>query len=336
MSVINRTLVVNPVEPVAFSMKLPTGLDTKIVIEYLRQNGAAYTTDLGGQLYLTSRSSGRVAQYFLPSIDVINGKARAYIPAGDIVDLNGYNVQIIGTIDGEPRLIAKGSASVVQTEALGLIPADYIDTVDLSFEYDEDVDLDVTVWKDATKDAPYDLSDEATTLSAYILDNKGGSVISVFTVTVLDEHKVRISLTKEQVNNLPATCWWTLNASTAAGLITLCEGDVTVTGVKVPDLVTTVLNYDYLKPDDADPNPGEIVHGNFTRNILKVAKLDADTDDQTDLLKLVRTGDTISVGVTTWTVTDYFVESSSFFTFGVAPVQQAGVTGVNPVTFARP
>ena len=110
MSTIHRTLVLNPVEPAPISMKLRTGLENTVEVEYLRQNGAPYNTDFGAQMYLIERTTGSVKAYILPAIDVINGRAQAYIPAGDISDRNGYNVQIIGTVEGEPRLIARGSA----------------------------------------------------------------------------------------------------------------------------------------------------------------------------------------------------------------------------------
>ena len=106
MSIISRTLVLNPVEPAAFSMKLISGIDNKVDVTYLRQTGAPYNVDFAAQLYLISRTTGKVQNYLLPSTDMVNGKARAFIPAGDVADRNGYNVQIIGTVDGEPRLVA--------------------------------------------------------------------------------------------------------------------------------------------------------------------------------------------------------------------------------------
>ena len=335
MATINRTLVLNPVEPAPISFKLPTGIETWVNVALLRQTGAPYAMDTASQLYLTSRSDRRVLRYPMLSVDPINGQARAVIPAGDIRDENGYNVQIIGTVDAEPRLIAKGSASVTVTEALGILPTDMIDTVDLAFDYDEDVTLDVTVWKDAGKGSPYDLTQEVTTISATIYDKKGGGILSGFAVTVLAANKVQLSLTAEQVNRLPATCWWALMASTAAGLVTLCEGSVAVTGTITPPLPTSIFNYDYQKPNTGDPGPGQIIHATYVQDELKVAKLDNDGVDRTDILKLVRTGDTISIGVTAWTVTEFYSEASAYFTFEVAPIQQAVVTGVNPVTFAR-
>jgi hypothetical protein len=336
MSTINRTLVLNPVEPAPISLKLPTGIETQVHITYTRQDGAPYASDTSSQLYLIARSDRRVLNYPLLSLDPINGQSRAVIPAGDIKDQNGYNVQIIGTVDAEPRLIAKGSASVEPTEALGVIPADMIDTIDLMFNYDEPVELDVTLWKDAGKGAPYDLTAEATTVSAYIYNRKAGDVLMPFLVTVLASNKVRLSLTKEQVNALPATCWWTLSASTAAGLVTLCEGTVTTTGTVTPELPVSTFNYDYQKPNTGDPTAGQIIHANYIQDELKIAKLDSDAEDRTDVLRLVRTGDTITIGVTVWTVTEFYSEGASYFTFEVAPVQQAAITGVTAVTFERP
>ena len=161
MSNIHRTLVLNPVEPAPVSMKFRSNLDTIIDVEYLRQNGAPYNTDFGAQLYLISRSTGQVQQYLLPATDVVNGKARAYVPAGDVGDANGYNVQIIGTVEGDPRLIARGSASVIETEALGIIPTDLIDSIDITLAYGDDASIDVTLWQDVGKTTPYNVMGDA-------------------------------------------------------------------------------------------------------------------------------------------------------------------------------
>ena len=335
MSTIDRTLVLNPVEPAPISFKLPSGIEMWINVAYLRQNGAPYPTDTASQLYLIARSDKRVLNYPMLSIDAVNGKARAVIPAGDIRDANGYNVQIIGTVDAEPRLIARGSATVVETEALGVIPADMIDTVDLTFEYNSPVELDVSVWKDTSKGAPFDLTEEGTTISARIYDKSGGGILSAFAVLVLDANTVRLSLTAEQVNTLPVSCWWSLNASTVAGMVTLCEGSVTITGVIIPPLTETTAAYEYLKPDDLNPIGGQIIHGNFTRDLLKVATTTQLAVDFTPTLILVKAGDEIVIGATTWTVTGA-TEVAGWFEFRVTPLTQDAVTGVTKVTFRRP
>lgn len=333
MTVINRTIVINPVEATSFSMRLRSGLLNKVEVVYKKQDGSPYAADVAGQLYLIGRTTGRAQMYLMPMTDVVNGKARATIPAGDIRDANGYNIQLLGTVDTEPRLIARGFASVMLTEAMGIIPADAIDTVDLMFEYDNPVDLDVTLWKDDAKDAPYDLTAEATTVSAYVRVAPAGNILVAFAVTVLAANKIKLSLTADQVNALPAACWWSLSASTVAGLITLCQGDVTITGTITPPLGAVIFNYDYQKPDNADPIAGQIVHGNFTQDALKVAKLDSDGVDRTTDLRKVVIGTTIQVGATVWTVSGYAVESASFFQFGIQPVQQAVPSGIVPVTF---
>lgn len=337
MSTINRTLVLNPVEPAPISFKLPTGIETWIDIAYLRQTGAPYPTDTASYLYLTARSDRRVLRYPLMSTDPVNGQARAVIQAGDIKDPNGYNVQIIGTVDAEPRLIAKGSASVTETEALGVFPTDLIDTVDLSFEYNSPVELDVSVWQDTSKAAEFDLTKDGTTISAFVYDKRGGGFLTSFAVAILDANTVRLTLTVEQVNALPALCWWSMSAAQAAGLTTLCEGSVTITGTVVPPLVETIVAYDYQKPATGDVNPigGQIIHSNITQNLLKVSKVSGVSSDFSATLALLIPGDQIAIGGTTWAV-QTSVEQSGWYDFTVTPVVQDASSGTVPVTFRRP
>ena len=337
MSTVNRTLVLNPVEPAPISMKLTTGLDTKIDIEYLRQNGAPYTSDLAGQLYLISRTSGSVASYVLPAIDMINGRARAFVPAGDITDENGYNVQIIGTVDGEPRLIAKGSASVFVTEALGLIPTDIIDTIDLSFDRDEEVNLNVTVWADTAKGAPYDLTAKGTTISAAVYTMQGGSALVPFTATVVAANVVNLYLTPEQVNLLPNVCWWSMIASTGAGSTTLCAGEVLVQGAVTPPFEDVTADWDYIKQDDlVPPAAGQVIHANYALDILRIHQFDFDSTDRAPTLDRLVVGDNIILGVTTWSIGSITKQGADWYAVLVAPAVQAGVTGEQPFTFHRP
>lgn len=335
MSIINRTLVLNPVEPAPVSMKLRSGLDQKIDFEYLRQNGQPYNTDLGGQLYLVERTTARVLRYPMPATDPVNGRARAFIPAGDIRDRNGYNVQIIGTVDGEPRLIARGSASVFETEALGIVPADIIDTLDLTLGYNQPASFDVNLWQDAGKTTEYSLG--TTTLSAFIYDKQGGIVLAPFAVEVLDNNTARLTLTVDQVNNLPPEAWWALLASSASGTTMLAQGPVMVTGTPLPAFTSAVITFDYLLQDALEgPGSGECIHANYALDTLRFSLYDTSSADTLYALSRIDTGDTIAVGTTVWTVVSRDIQvPAGYVQYTVTPATQDALTGPQSFTFTK-
>lgn len=335
MSVINRTLVLNPVEPAPVSMKLRTGLDQKIEFEYLRQNGAPYSTDFAAQLYLIERSTKKVLRYALPSTDPINGKARAFIPAGDLKDPNGYNVQVIGTVEGEPRLIARGSASVYETEALGIIPADIVDMLDLTFAYNQPASFDVNMWQDTAKTSEYSIA--STVITAYIYSQMGGPVLVPFTTEVLDNNTARLSLTVEQVNNLPPDCWWGLLASTGTGTTMLAQGDVLITGTPLPPFSSATIEFNYVKQDSlAWPGTGDCIQSNFAMDILRFSIYDTSNAETLTSLNRIVPGDTITVGTTVWEVVSRDAQVPAGFTqFLVTPAVQEPLDGPLQFTFTK-
>jgi hypothetical protein len=233
MSTINRACYINPIEPSQMSMRLATGLDTSIDVQYFHQDGSSWSIDVGGQLYLIARTDGTVQQYLLPATDIVNGKARAFIPAGDITDLNGYTIQLIGTIDGGAQLIARGSAFVVATQALGAIPADLIDQIPLTLSYGYGASIDIHLWADAGKVTPFDLT-TATITAAIYTDQTNATKLTDFTIVPVGAGEVLLQLTDVQVNALPLTSWWSLRASNASGVTSLCQGTCTVTGAPGP------------------------------------------------------------------------------------------------------
>lgn len=331
-----RTLNLNPVEPAQFSARTPKGMD--LVMDLLIRDAAdqVWNRDLAATLVLEGRTDGQSISYLVPATDAVNGKARVRVPGGDLQDTNGYRMTLVGTVDGVRKIVGVGTLILAGTGIEEVIAADVIDTVDLTLDYDEACELDVAVWHDAAGGSPYDLTDENTTLGATIFDQQGGTAIETFTVAVIDENKVGLSLTVEQVNALPASCWWALVAGTVDGVTTLCQGSVTIVGTITPPLTVETFNFNYLKPATADdPTTGQLVHSNITQGTLKVAKIDSDSVDRTSTLRLIQVGDTITVDVTTWAVQS-MAELPAYFAFGVLPVAQAAVTGVTPVTFARP
>jgi len=369
MSNIHRTLVLNPVEPAPVSMKFRSNLDTIIDVEYLRQNGAPYNTDFGAQLYLISRSTGQVQQYLLPATDVVNGKARAYVPAGDVGDANGYNVQIIGTVEGDPRLIARGSASVIETEALGIIPTDLIDSIDITLAYGDDASIDVTLWQDVGKTTPYNVMPPP--VSANVWTRMGGTVLTPFTVTQIAPNVVRLSLSEGQIDGLPGSCWWSLSVSGAGGLTTLAQGNVLVTGTPLPSFTSVDINYTYVKQATlVAPNSGQAIHCNNALDVLRFSMYDNVGADQSQYLSRMSLSGTITLLTppasdpdkppdplptlvlprdapratppdvtpigTTWNIVSVDdVSSAGYWQFVVTPNTQAPETGLQKFTFIR-
>jgi hypothetical protein len=329
---VNKAITLNTIEPAPLSFRAPMGLETRLNVTFLDQSGAPHTQDLAAQLQLTGRSSERTLYYQMPSSDVVNGKARAIIPAETLTDPNGYRLAITGTLNGEGALLATGLALSIPAAGPEAAPADLIDQIDLAFERNEDVSLDVKLWSDSGGDIPLDLT--LTTISANLYSQRGGAAIMPFTVTPIASNAVTLSLTVDQVNSLPDACWWSLAASQATGLTTLCEGNVTVSGTITPPLAPFTANWDYQKPDQGDPASGQIIHGNWTQDTLKISKIDHDANDVSATLALIVPGDQIVIDVTTWTVQRAF-DMTGWYEFNVQPVQQAAVVGVTPVTAQR-
>jgi hypothetical protein len=337
MSTIQRSVIVNPVESSPLSFRIPIGIDMQVDIDYQRMDATPYSDDVAGQLFLTGRTSGRTLTYVLPAIDRVNGKARAFLPAGDLDDLNGYRAQLVGTIDQQPMLIAEG---VVMTTAMDYpvpVTVDTIDDVDLAFQRDEDVLLNVKVWADDGKDVPYDLTDENTSLRANVYNAKGGAVLVPFTVTVISVNEVQLSLTKDQVNVLPNACWWNLTASSGAGLTTLCEGDVTVSGTITPPFADVTASYNYIKQDvQSAPASGQIIHSNYVLDAIRMHIFDNGGTDRSALLAELRLGDTITAGVTTWSIQSISQPGADWYAIYIAPATQLAASGVQAFVFHRP
>jgi hypothetical protein len=332
-----RLVHLNPIEPGTISGRTTAGYDCQIDIVYRNAADQTYRNDLAGTLVLTGRTTTQNVSYVVPATDLVNGKARVVIPGADLKDPNGYAMTLVGTIDGVRSVIAKGTLVLTEEGIPELDIVDVIDTVDLTLDYNEDCALDVTLWEDAAGGTPYDLTDEATTVLANVFDRKGGGVLMPFTVTVTGENSVALSLTVDQVNTLPATCWWNMQVARLGGTTVVAEGNVTVTGTITPPLVTSVFNYNYSKPATfANPTSGQVVQGTNTMSHLQVHRTDNDAVDRSATLALVKVGDTIKIGVTTWTVGAASLNAGGWYVFEVLPISQAAVSGVTPVTFARP
>jgi hypothetical protein len=113
----------------------------------------------------------------------------------------------------------------------GIPSLDVVDTIDrvpLLLTRGQAADLTVNLWQDAGKAAEYSIGASAVTSAIYAA--QAGALLVPFTVAVVDNNTVHLSLTSTQVDALPDSCWWTLVVSSGSGSTTLCEGDVTVTG----------------------------------------------------------------------------------------------------------
>jgi hypothetical protein len=331
--IVSKAVYLNTIEPAWLNFRAPMNMETKLDVTFFNQNGSPYNQDLAAQLQLTSRSQEQTSFYAMPSIDVVNGKARAVIPADFLQDENGYRLRITGTIASEPALLALGTLYPLAAAGPDAVPQDTIDQIDLAFERNAEARLTVKLWDDIGKTDPFDLT--TTSISANVYDVRGGTMLMPFTVTVLSANTVELLLTVSQVNILPDQCWWSMSASNAGGLTTLCEGSVTVTGTVIPPLVTTTVSYDYQNRRRRNPVGGQIIHGSAMQNLLRIAKTTAGLADFSATLELVAPGDQIAIDVTTWTVSAA-VEKAGWYEFTVTPVAQAAVSGTTTVTFSRP
>jgi hypothetical protein len=223
-----RLVHLNPIEPGTISGRATAGYDCVIDIVYRNAADQTWRSDLAATLVLTARTTTRNTSYLVPATDMINGKARVTIPGGDLSDPNGYAMTLVGTVDGVRKVIAKGVLALTEDGIPNLEVVDTIDRVPLLLTRGQAADLVVNLWQDAGKAAEYDIG--ASTVSSATQASQGGTVLVPFTVAVVDNNTVHLSLASDQVDALPDSCWWTLVVSSGTGSTTLAEGPVTVTG----------------------------------------------------------------------------------------------------------
>lgn len=227
-----RTIALNPVEPAQISMRVPAKVQLTIDIQYLDAAGKGIATDVAAQLQVTARTNGNTDVYAVPATDVINGKARVSIPKDTLQDTNGYRLRLVGTVKGEPQLIAMGTLRLTEAAGIEETPEDIIDDVSIEMAYNYDTSISVRLWQDAGKTTPFDL--DSATISAAIYPNRDdATMLAPFAITrTAIPGEVLLQMDYTVINTLPSGCWWSLRASTAAGTTTLCQGTVTITGVR--------------------------------------------------------------------------------------------------------
>jgi hypothetical protein len=226
----NRLVHINTVEPSMFSGRAPMGFDLVIDVTYRTAANTKWSTDVASSVILTGRTDSRSATYNVPAIDIVNGKARAVIPGDVLSDPNGYDIALVGTVDGHRQILASGVLQMTGGGVQEILVIDEIDTVDLTFGYGNPASFDVTLWQDADGSIPFDPTSASVTIAGRVLTAKGGAILVEFSQEFLSDNVIRLTLTIAQVDALPATCWWTLTAGTATGVTTLCQGTVTITG----------------------------------------------------------------------------------------------------------
>ena len=230
---IERTIYINTIEPQPCSLRVPAGMDTKLDLYFKRQDGSPYPIDVDAQLSLTTRSDNVTSYFSFAATDIVNGKARATIPASSLQDPNGARLRIAGTVDGEAVLLATGTLIPIDFAGVMEQPPDVIDSVPLSLSRATTTNTAFTIklWDDAGKTDPYDLS--TATIAAKVVSTDRTALLATFAVVQTDVNVVQISLTPAQVAALPDSCWWLLTIGSGGGSTTLCQGPVTVIGTQL-------------------------------------------------------------------------------------------------------
>jgi hypothetical protein len=229
MSTVQRFVYIDPIEPSPLSLRVPSGMETLLALTYFNAAGALLGSDVAAQLELTGRSGPAVKQiYSVPATDVVNGKAQALIPAGDLSDPNGYRLNLYGTVDGGPQLLATGKVETIAAAGPQAVPPDIIDQIPLVLSRSDAATLVMRLWQDAGKTTPYDLN--SVSVQASILAARDDLLLVSFAISEPGPTgQVQLDLTLEQVAALPDSCWWSIVVGTTEGTTTLVEGPVTVT-----------------------------------------------------------------------------------------------------------
>jgi hypothetical protein len=227
---VQRTVCINPIEPAPISLRAPAKAPLTIDFQYFDQAGGGISVDVAAQLQVTSRTNGNTDTYPVPAIDIVNGAARVSIAKDILTDMNGYRLRLVGTYKGEAMLIGLGSLRITEAAGIEETPEDVIDDVPLTLAYNLDAAISIRLWQDAGKTAPFDTT-SATIIGSIYASRDSAVTLADFSVTATaTPGEVVLQMPYTVINTLPATCWWALRASTAAGVTTLCQGTVTITG----------------------------------------------------------------------------------------------------------
>jgi hypothetical protein len=112
----NRTIVVNGIEPAPLSVRWPLGLNLDLKVTMLNQNGTPRDPSMT-QFVMLPRSKGGVYPYDMTVHDQTNGIAAIEVPGLMLTDTSGYNLELYSRVPApnpaDPpwptALIAKGT-----------------------------------------------------------------------------------------------------------------------------------------------------------------------------------------------------------------------------------
>jgi hypothetical protein len=234
MTTVSRSLYVNVIEPQVMNLNAPANLPLTVNLTYYDQTGVVLKNDVAAQLQLTGRTNGGPTDvYPVPAIDIVNGRARVAIGSGDLTDMNGYRLRLIGTYKGDTTLLALGVLRLTDAAGIDTTPIDVIDSIPINLTYGYIANIDIHLWQDATKETPFDLTSATITAAVYATSAATTQLVP-FSISTIGPGEVMLQLTDVQIATLPASCWWSLRAANAAGVTTLCQGTVTVIGKPGP------------------------------------------------------------------------------------------------------
>lgn len=111
----NRTIVIDPLEPAPVSFRQPVGVGLDLRLSFLSQSGVPVDpTAFNPQLVLTSRSAAVVAPYDLITLDPTGGVAQASVPGNLFTDRSGYRLEVYqrDTNDQPLALMASGEVQL--------------------------------------------------------------------------------------------------------------------------------------------------------------------------------------------------------------------------------
>ena len=133
---LNRTIVVNNVEPAILSMRTPMGIELNVGLKFLKQD-ATTPIDIATllpQLAILPRSRGGIYAYDVEPVDGQLGLGTVNIPGTALIDMSGYTLELYQrrepTAPGDPKvatgLLAKGTMalegkSYIQYGPLGMV-----------------------------------------------------------------------------------------------------------------------------------------------------------------------------------------------------------------------
>lgn len=92
---INRTIVINPVEPALLSVRSPLGIDLDLTLTFVGQNSAPVDPEtLRPQLALLPRSAGGMYGYDVVTTSSAGGTAQVSVPGSALLDVAGYSLEL--------------------------------------------------------------------------------------------------------------------------------------------------------------------------------------------------------------------------------------------------